>query len=231
MNLHSRRAFTLIELLVVIAIIVILAAILFPIFAAAREKARMTSCVNNMAQVGRAFMMYVGDWSDKFPTRNWLGFCPNWCDEIGYPDKGSLWPYTKNMGIYRCPSTIKKVKRLYYPANASQWFDGKKALATYSMNDTLVIKSLAFVNYSADTFLLYDESVYTVNDCCYVPTTYDMNGDQHTGGAVALATDGHAQSFILGSIGTYDKPGPFYCNYMADRKRLKPTVSGWCTQP
>jgi prepilin-type N-terminal cleavage/methylation domain-containing protein len=67
MYLISRRAFTLIELLVVIAIIVILAAILFPIFAAAREKPRTTSCLNNMGQLGKGIYMYVGDWNERFP--------------------------------------------------------------------------------------------------------------------------------------------------------------------
>src|SRR5438128_1326179 len=68
----KRRGFTLIELLVVIAIIAILAAILFPVFAQAREKARATMCVSNLKQMGSAFVMYVQDYDETMPTA-WMG--------------------------------------------------------------------------------------------------------------------------------------------------------------
>jgi prepilin-type N-terminal cleavage/methylation domain-containing protein len=63
-----RQGFTLIELLVVIAIIAILAAILFPVFAQAREKARQTQCVSNCRQIGMGIQMYLNDYDGKFPT-------------------------------------------------------------------------------------------------------------------------------------------------------------------
>src|SRR5256885_5437199 len=63
-----RRAFTLIELLIVIAIIAILAAILFPVFAQAREKARQATCQSNLKQIGSAFAMYVQDYDECFPN-------------------------------------------------------------------------------------------------------------------------------------------------------------------
>ena len=66
---HRRKGFTLIELLVVIAIIAILAAILFPVFAKAREKARTSSCASNLKQLGLAAMMYVQDYDEKFFPR------------------------------------------------------------------------------------------------------------------------------------------------------------------
>src|SRR5689334_11522576 len=66
-TLGERRAFTLIELLVVIAIIAILAAILFPVFAKAREKARQASCMSNEKQIGLAFLGYTQDYDEKFP--------------------------------------------------------------------------------------------------------------------------------------------------------------------
>jgi len=74
---RSRRGFTLIELLVVIAIIAILAAILFPVFARAREAGRKTTCASNLRQIGLAILMYVSDYDDSFPntgdTMLWMG--------------------------------------------------------------------------------------------------------------------------------------------------------------
>src|SRR5258708_12714556 len=67
----SRRGFTLIELLVVIAIIAILAAILFPVFAQARESARKISCLSNCKQMGLAAMMYVQDYDEMYPCNSW----------------------------------------------------------------------------------------------------------------------------------------------------------------
>src|SRR5438105_14223947 len=86
----KRRAFTLIELLVVIAIIAILAAILFPVFARAREKARQTTCTSNVKQLGLAWMMYVQDYDETFPPNNSTNVTannpfPEW--KIGGPKK------------------------------------------------------------------------------------------------------------------------------------------------
>ncbi len=72
-NPGSRRGFTLIELLVVIAIIAILAAILFPVFAQARAKARQAACLSNLKQIGLGFMQYVQDYDETYPVRSWNG--------------------------------------------------------------------------------------------------------------------------------------------------------------
>ena len=96
----SRSAFTLIELLVVIAIIAILAAILFPVFAKAREKARQASCQSNLKQLGIAVAMYVGDYDQTY-MKEWFLACTgtglNWRDCAA--------PYVKNTQLYQCPSS------------------------------------------------------------------------------------------------------------------------------
>jgi prepilin-type N-terminal cleavage/methylation domain-containing protein len=114
-----RRGFTLIELLVVIAIIAILAAILFPVFARAREQARKTACISNLKQMGAAVMVYIQDYDEIYPICNqeadriprqqphsWLGSggrFPHFVDVIA--------PYTKNEGMFTCPSLQGKVVR------------------------------------------------------------------------------------------------------------------------
>ncbi|MGE5531121.1 MAG: DUF1559 domain-containing protein, partial [Bacteroidota bacterium] len=95
-----RRGFTLIELLVVIAIIAILAAILFPVFAKAREKARQSSCLSNVKQLSLAMMQYVQDYDESFPMA--------WC-YFGTPEAMQIWkihvaPYVKNTQVFVCPS-------------------------------------------------------------------------------------------------------------------------------
>ncbi len=116
--------FTLIELLVVIAIIAILASILFPVFARARESARRTGCLANLAQLGKATLMYCQDYDEMFPAA---------CSYAATSDPGNRWgpssvmwpnapyfsevimPYVKNVGVFQCPT--------YYAANRQEWAD------------------------------------------------------------------------------------------------------------
>src|SRR5579859_5160908 len=89
----KRRGFTLIELLVVIAIIAVLAAILFPVFAKAREKARQATCISNMRQIGMATRMYMQDYDDRFPQTKRASSNPAVDDADGSledPDYGSI---------------------------------------------------------------------------------------------------------------------------------------------
>ena len=108
------KAFTLIELLVVIAIIAILAAILFPVFAQAREKARQASCLANCKQLGTALVMYEQDYDDTLCAVTWKDSCradgnPGTPGSDLYYDGLPGWPlalqpYAKNLAILKCPS-------------------------------------------------------------------------------------------------------------------------------
>jgi len=96
----NRRGFTLIELLVVIAIIAILAAILFPVFARAREKARQTSCLSNVKQIGLGYLMYFQDYDERTAIHR--------CGDAGHSylvcTHEAILPYVKNTQIFVCPS-------------------------------------------------------------------------------------------------------------------------------
>jgi prepilin-type N-terminal cleavage/methylation domain-containing protein/prepilin-type processing-associated H-X9-DG protein len=97
MRRNHQPAFTLIELLVVIAIIAILAAILFPVFAQAREKARQAACLSNCKQIGLAVMMYAEDYDQAYPL---YVHAPNH-DQWWYE---TIQPYVKNKKVFTCPS-------------------------------------------------------------------------------------------------------------------------------
>ena len=94
----KKRGFTLIELLVVIAIIAILAALLFPVFAQAREAARKTQCASNLRQIGVALNLYLGDFDDGFPVPYLSAPRTSWA--------GQIQPYAKNWQVFRCPNMV-----------------------------------------------------------------------------------------------------------------------------
>lgn len=110
---RPRRAFTLIELLVVIAIIAILAAILFPVFARARENARRSSCASNLKQIGLGLMQYVQDYDEKYPRRRFEPVAaPDW-DQNSW--RSVIQPYVKSTQVMVCPSNPDNAKASFDP--------------------------------------------------------------------------------------------------------------------
>jgi prepilin-type N-terminal cleavage/methylation domain-containing protein len=140
----SAEGFTLIELLVVIAIIAILAAILFPVFAQAREKARAISCLSNTKEVGLAVLQYVQDYDESMPS----GIYTPTVYLPGLAWAGQTYPYMKNTQVYKCPDDTTA----NLPANASQ-FAKYTVSYVYNYNIPAFAPALAALDAPASTVL------------------------------------------------------------------------------
>jgi len=217
--MNKRSGFTLIELLVVIAIIAILAAILFPVFAQAREKARTISCLSNTKQIGLATMMYVQDYDETFYSQPWPGGCPDvgyWAGATpGQPQQHwatLIYPYTKNGQLFRCPS----FNGTTYVASYALWQCGdptKKLIVPevdYGLNEWIIyqptalasIGSPAEIGLGEDATYIYDgpsvciqKQLYFINAVIAFggPIDWWGNSVRHTGGINHFYTDGHSK--------------------------------------
>ncbi len=148
MTSRSRTGFTLIELLVVIAIIAILAAILFPVFARAREKARQASCLSNVKQLALSALMYVQDYDERMI----YGRLPSWGSGPPYFSFIQfINPYVKNSQVFDCPSQSSKSAVTY---NGSR---------SYPFNMLMFGQALATIKSPAETVMLGDGTVNTYN--------------------------------------------------------------------
>ncbi len=225
----TRRGFTLIELLVVIAIIAILAAILFPVFARARENARRTSCLSNLKQVGLGVMQYVQDYDEMYPRTIQLNVqvmpVPGLVDTTISNSNAWYWykliySYTKSTQVYLCPSSTSgtAVQTGHYGANDK--------MMTYYGAATPPI-SMAAVAAPSSVYMVMDYSAYlaaaarvttTPSATWYLPgsskhngqsasslsmtgyRTSDYEGGRHFDSVNMLFADGHVKWLNSGSI-------------------------------
>jgi prepilin-type N-terminal cleavage/methylation domain-containing protein/prepilin-type processing-associated H-X9-DG protein len=171
LNRPVNRAFTLIELLVVIAIIAILAAILFPVFAQAREKARGISCLSNIKQVNLSWQMYLQDYDETMcPMWSW-NIDPNASDTGLGSGHDDFWPklldpYTKSWAIYHCPSAPDP--NAYFGGGPNAWYGNQMRASNIGYNyldlsqwdgcTTTEGLSLASVNAPASNISFADDS-------------------------------------------------------------------------
>ena len=160
-----KKGFTLIELLVVIAIIAILAAILFPVFAKAREKARQASCTSNQKQIGLAILQYVQDYDETFPPTLFLSnpgyMYYSWAIVIS--------PYVKNYNAYSCPSA-KGFRTAFDVTSNTAALGPDGRLIDYIPNGSIfiyndlppaVVVSLAAIKTPSDTIIFADRATST----------------------------------------------------------------------
>jgi prepilin-type N-terminal cleavage/methylation domain-containing protein/prepilin-type processing-associated H-X9-DG protein len=217
------RAFTLIELLVVIAIIAILAAILFPVFAQAREKARGITCTSNMKEIGLAWTMYIQDYDETFPETAFYdapkGAQIYWLTVIDPYVKGGVRAQSNGqtsvgdrLSIYVCPDYDVPAPN---PDEAGTAVPGgltvgRYPLTSYSPNyeittawwDSKAVGTLAAVAEPANIVMLAEN-----HDCC-VETTGGSNwqraAGRHSGGSNYVEVDGHVKWF-KGPVPRYAK--------------------------
>jgi prepilin-type N-terminal cleavage/methylation domain-containing protein/prepilin-type processing-associated H-X9-DG protein len=200
-----RRAFTLIELLVVIAIIAILAAILFPVFAQAREKARQSVCLSNLKQIGTALMMYTQDYDETLPSQNQGS--PGRTDNAvlsfadpTHPDWRVNWiwavqPYARNWKLFQCPSATPHTSAAFTPVGDSN--------TPYYQNAVVIGRTQAVVPEPATTIWCHEVRLTSRGAFlrpAYMPAqrryTWWMNPDfdlTHSEGGTLLFCDGHAK--------------------------------------
>ncbi|MES2463155.1 MAG: DUF1559 domain-containing protein, partial [Armatimonadota bacterium] len=206
-------AFTLIELLVVIAIIAILAAILFPVFAQAREKARQTSCLSNLRQIGIAGMMYMQDYDDTYFlhagefTANKRVFWYSGFENVGAPkwrtrsDWGLLDPYMKNADIEDCLSASEVINNQTFYDFVPKFGINQQYLLP-SVGGVVVPASGAEVERSAETVWLADAASWNTISFIYAQISQVFPPSnalryfhgRHQGRGNVLWCDGHATS-------------------------------------
>lgn len=166
----KRHAFTLIELLVVIAIIAILAAILFPVFAQARNQARQASCISNLKQLATGQLMYLQDYDEKFAKwhTDLMWQTPIRTDAMWMQE---IYPYVKNAGVYACANDSRSLNNSngWEYAKTAQtdptWFKSSYGMSEYLLNQGgNQARKISEVGYVAQTVMMTDSQGPLIHD-------------------------------------------------------------------
>lgn len=203
MRSGNENGFTLIELLVVIAIIAILAAIMFPVFATAKERGRQMRCLNNEKQLAGGILLYCDDYRGRLPFAR-IGSRPqyvNWCGSAGvgkwcYPEKGQIWRYVRNQMVYGCLTDSRMAATQVTPPSG---FTNKDFPLSYSMNCRLDWTStepvlLGSITRTKEVFLLIHEAHDRINDgdMNWWDNIHDVPTGVHYTGTTLVYADFHA---------------------------------------
>ncbi len=198
--MSTKRGFTLIELLVVIAIIAILAAILFPVFARAREKARQSNCLSNLKQLGLANLMYNQDFDQKHPIY-WRGKVMPEGDAFddgvskhGLTFYSVLLPYTKNSQIYTCPSDASDpyyTTGVWNSAEAHSCYAWNTYWGGFGVSDTRYLNDTLNGDDPARVMMMteWDMSYHA----CHPPWLKSKTSWRHNEGQNVAFGDGHSK--------------------------------------
>jgi prepilin-type N-terminal cleavage/methylation domain-containing protein len=228
---QSRNAFTLIELLVVIAIIAILAAILFPVFARARENARRTSCLSNLKQIGLGAMMYLQDYDEKYPQAYWYKsatFTKSASDYVLQTDNSApgkrfltgdaggttsgyyvswmdlIYPYVKSTQLFECPSATQDNR---YPS-----YGYNPLVSGWNRTSTGTGISAAALSRPSEVIMNHDANIYYATDyggdawCgTFITDAYKKYLYYHLEGFNVTYTDGHSKWHKMAASPICDK--------------------------
>jgi prepilin-type N-terminal cleavage/methylation domain-containing protein/prepilin-type processing-associated H-X9-DG protein len=205
MQTMRRRGFTLIELLVVIAIIAILAAILFPVFARAREKARQTSCLSNSKQINLCILMYVQDYDELLPFY-WYGASVGYWPTV-------LMPYVKNWDMFTCPSAPTLKGGTGWTGSGGYGYNYYFLGGWSSSNNAFGPFSLAEVASPSETLVTGEINQSMNPGVIYPPpptlaeSYWAQTADRHNEGLNVGFLDGHSKWMKISTL--HDSPGLF----------------------